>query len=382
MDIEAGPRESPQQYNIPQGWTFISKIGSGGNGVALRVSSGTIMACCKLLLPDHHSPYNLRRFQREETALKKLRSDSIPSLLHSDTSSPQSAYLLLELVGDRDLQDLVGWKKVHNILTQEEAFPLLKQLLETLQYCHSQQIIHRDIKANNIRYCEQQHKIHLIDFGLAWLADHEEEEEEALTNTLIKNGLMQLPEFLVPGQMRHPASDLTLAFAVYHFLRTGEKGLNLSDNKPTLKDPPYNLLELTLLTKAFSEKVEDRFQTVEEIYEHLASSPQQLEEIRVLQLNKPVTPPLDVEMAAIVSTVCYVVPKKSYGRVKITSSSQLFVEFQIPHEIGFSTWKLTSQYPGSYEISHQEDQFFCTFTYRYCRYPMWAFQKLLLEKKI
>jgi serine/threonine protein kinase, bacterial len=53
---------------------------------------------------------------------------------------------------------------------------LLLQLLEIVDYLHSQQLIHRDIRFPNIIVHKQ--RLHLIDFGLARYVGEEEGDEE------------------------------------------------------------------------------------------------------------------------------------------------------------------------------------------------------------
>ena len=48
-----------------------------------------------------------------------------------------------------------------------ESRNIFKQLVDAVSYCHSQQIVHFDIKLDNIMYNEDTGKVTLLDFGLS-----------------------------------------------------------------------------------------------------------------------------------------------------------------------------------------------------------------------
>jgi serine/threonine protein kinase len=59
-------------------------------------------------------------------------------------------------------------------LTEDEARYIFKQLLETVAFCHSRSIIHRDLKLENILFKdEERKKIKIIDFGVSGFIQNE-----------------------------------------------------------------------------------------------------------------------------------------------------------------------------------------------------------------
>ena len=54
-----------------------------------------------------------------------------------------------------------------NNISKKETFRILGELCDALTYIHNKQIIHRDIKPNNILITRDGHHVKLIDFGLA-----------------------------------------------------------------------------------------------------------------------------------------------------------------------------------------------------------------------
>jgi eukaryotic-like serine/threonine-protein kinase len=107
-------------------------------------------------------------FRREMEALEKLGkySGQIPTLLDFFEENDQF-YLVQEWIDGKPLSELlpIGTK-----ITQKEAIALLIEILEPLVFCHEEQVVHRDLKPDNImrRNADSRvepNKLALIDFG-------------------------------------------------------------------------------------------------------------------------------------------------------------------------------------------------------------------------
>ncbi len=105
-----------------------------------------------------------RRFAYEAIALKKLgKHDQIPQLL-SCFEDNQEFYLAQELILGNTLSEELTDNQQYK-WDETQVIQLLEELLQILEFVHSQGIIHCDIKPNNIirRSCDQ--RFCLIDFG-------------------------------------------------------------------------------------------------------------------------------------------------------------------------------------------------------------------------
>jgi serine/threonine-protein kinase len=101
------------------------------------------------------------RFQTESKALEKLGThDQIPQLLACFEEN-QELFLVLEFIEGHPLSDELASKR----LSEAEVAALLLDVLSLLKFVHSQQVIHRDIKPNNLIRRQWDGKIVLIDFG-------------------------------------------------------------------------------------------------------------------------------------------------------------------------------------------------------------------------
>ena len=96
--------------------------------------------------------------------------------------------IVLEYVEGGSLQSLIKQKNI--TISEDLVNKYVKQILDGLDYIHSQGIIHRDIKAANLLYTKDA-VVKLADFGFAYiLNDHEK------TNSLVGSPFWMPPEVI------------------------------------------------------------------------------------------------------------------------------------------------------------------------------------------
>ncbi|HIK06308.1 MAG TPA: YARHG domain-containing protein [Trichormus sp. M33_DOE_039] len=152
-------------------YQVIRTLGAGGFGETY-LAEDTYMpskrrCVVKQLRPIQNNPqiYQLvqERFQREAAILEELggTTDQIPAL-YAYFSANEQFYLVQEWIeGDTLTATLQQQGTLHENVVQA----LLVNLLPVLEYVHSKQIIHRDIKPDNIILRYSDGKPVLIDFG-------------------------------------------------------------------------------------------------------------------------------------------------------------------------------------------------------------------------
>ena len=119
------------------------------------------------LLNTHH-PNSVKRalFQRETTALRRLRHPNIVRLHHSGWSpTERSFYLVLDYL-PHSLEQCLGpgdGSSPHITL-----YPIIRQLAAAVAHAHSENVIHRDIKPSNILLTSDGTPM-LADFGISKL---------------------------------------------------------------------------------------------------------------------------------------------------------------------------------------------------------------------
>lgn len=139
-------------------------------------------------------------FEQEAILLEDLGSHpQIPSLL-AYFSHEQRQYLVQEYIpGDNLAQELAQ----QGVFNQLEIRKLLLDILEVLQFAHSKQVIHRDVKPENIIRRSSDRRPVLVDFGAAKNANM---ASLNVTGTIIGSA-----EYISPEQARgkaEPCSDL------------------------------------------------------------------------------------------------------------------------------------------------------------------------------
>jgi serine/threonine protein kinase len=148
-------------------YELVEQIGSGGMAEVYRARQLTAFnreVALKVIRPGFSGKDEFRaRFLREAQAISRLSHPNILPLIEFGQED-QTLYLVMPLVREGTLRDLI--KQRNGPLSPEEALPLFSQLCGAVHYAHSQGIIHRDIKPQNVLLQQHTHVL-LADFGIA-----------------------------------------------------------------------------------------------------------------------------------------------------------------------------------------------------------------------
>ncbi|HLV97737.1 MAG TPA: serine/threonine-protein kinase [Ktedonobacterales bacterium] len=151
-----------------------------------------------------------RRFLREAHAISRLSHPNILPLIEFGDERGL-LYLVMPLVREGTLRDLLS--KHGGPLALEEALPLFVPLCDAVQYAHQEDIIHRDIKPQNVLLQRYTHVL-LADFGIA-----RDRFDTHLTTTGMGIGSV---EYMAPEQAEGKAdarSDIySLGIVLYQML--------------------------------------------------------------------------------------------------------------------------------------------------------------------
>ncbi|XP_031440531.1 cyclin-dependent kinase-like 2 isoform X2 [Clupea harengus] len=190
-------------------------VGEGSYGMVLKCrnrETGKIVAVKKFLeCEDDKSVKKIAL--REIKMLKQLRHENLVSLLEV-CKRRRRWYLVFEFV-DRNLLDEL---ELHpSGLEQNRCRAYLYQILRALNYCHQHNIIHRDVKPENV-LVSQQGVVKLCDFGFARTLAL---PGEAYTD-YVATRWYRAPELLVGDPKYGKAVDIWAVGCVFMEMLTGE----------------------------------------------------------------------------------------------------------------------------------------------------------------
>jgi len=128
------------------------------------------------------------RFFREAQAAGRLRHPHIVTIYDAGEEE-DLAYIAMEVITGRPL---VHYSKAQNLLPVPKVLDLIEKSADALDYAHSQNIVHRDIKPGNIMYEPQTGQVKITDFGIARITD----ASKTKTGTV-----MGTPSYMSPEQL-------------------------------------------------------------------------------------------------------------------------------------------------------------------------------------
>jgi len=144
-------------------------------------------------------PVKKKKIKREIRILQNLcGGPNIVSLLDV-VRDPQSKTpsLIFEYVNNTD------FKTLYPTLTDYDIRFYMYKILQALDYCHSQGIMHRDVKPHNVMIDHETRKLRLIDWGLAEFYHPSREYNVRVASRYYKG-----PELLVDQQLYDYSLDM------------------------------------------------------------------------------------------------------------------------------------------------------------------------------
>ncbi|MCE9565068.1 MAG: protein kinase [Planctomycetes bacterium] len=184
---EAKPTPPPHTTR----YEFFEPLGSGGTGTVYRardLTTGDLVAVKVLRATMYENPTHHQRLAQEFRASTQLDHPNIVRAFAMETDGSTS-FLVYEFVEGRSLADRI---EKEGPFPEEEAIRIITQVVQALHYAHQRQIIHCDVKPDNILLLPDG-RAKLADFGLA--KDHNNDQN--LTQHV---GILGTPNFMAPEQ--------------------------------------------------------------------------------------------------------------------------------------------------------------------------------------
>lgn len=169
-----------------------NEVGRGGMARVFRATDTTLQrtVALKILAPQLASdPESSQRFEREAITAGNLHHPNIVTIF--DVGEAEGLpYIAMEYIAGRSLQAAIDEQ---GALGLGYAVALLMPVAEALDYAHSQQAVHRDVKPHNI-LLNADGRVLLTDFGIA-------QAPVVNDKRLTRAGMfMGTPEYIAPEQ--------------------------------------------------------------------------------------------------------------------------------------------------------------------------------------
>lgn len=155
----------------------------------------------------------------------------------------------------------------HAPMNEKQVLRMMQPVLDSLIEVHKTGVIHRDISPENI-ICGRDGRITLIDFGAARVATGN--ETRSLT-IMLKHGYAPPEQYQSHGRQGAWTDIYAICATMYHmmsgYLPTESIDRVFDDSLPALEavNPQISKTVSDIIKKGMSVRIEDRYQTVEEM---------------------------------------------------------------------------------------------------------------------
>jgi eukaryotic-like serine/threonine-protein kinase len=249
-----------------------AELGRGGMGavyLAEQPGLGREVAIKELI--QSADPVALRRFLQEAQVMARTSHPNLVQV-HDMELQGNVNYLVLEFIKGRSLRDWMNQAQI----PPPQVFAVMHGILQALDYAHRHQIVHRDMKPENVLISDEG-QVKVADFGIARLLD-----DTGIGGTATKTGTtVGTPQYMSPEQVSSSKvdgrSDLYSAGIVLYELVVGQPPFTASEadgpftlmakhvqappKPPSVFRPGLNPELEAVILKSISKRPEDRYQS-------------------------------------------------------------------------------------------------------------------------
>ena len=267
-------------------YKILSEIGRGGMGIVYQAydPKENRLVAIKQLVMENISPEKMRefrdRFRREAVTVKRLSHKNIVEVFDVEVEEGKYYYVMEFLEGHSLKSELEVRREP---MTPEEYWPFLSQVAEALDFAHTMNVVHRDVKPDNI-FILKDGRVKITDFGIARAVDF---EETKLTKTGVMLGTLA---YVSPEQLQdaknvdHRADIFSLGVVSYESLSkqipfSGEgiaativKIVSKEERPLHILNPAIGVETSACVAKAMRKRARERYRSIKDFARDFASS--------------------------------------------------------------------------------------------------------------
>lgn len=275
------PVELPAELVQHPRYRIIRVLGHGGMG-AVYLAEHRVMArlvALKVIRKNLvENAQAVERFRREVKAAARLAHANIVTA-HDAEEAGDAHFLVMEYVEGSNLAEVLERRGPMPVYV---ASHYIRQALFGLQHAHERNMVHRDLKPQNLMLTAEG-VVKILDFGLARFASEAADSTAGLTQM---STMMGTPDYMAPEQALDARradirADIYSLGCTLYCLLTGRppfpEGTTMEKVTAHLQQPPRPLTEFgvpkevaQVAARMMAKSVADRFQTPMEAAEALA----------------------------------------------------------------------------------------------------------------
>jgi len=253
-------------------YELLEKIGEGGMGSVYKAKCHLLnrFVAVKILKAELNNDEEfVARFKREATSIARLSHPNIVNV-HDVGEEEHINFIVMEYIDGKTLKQVI---KQNGRISSVETLDIVFQVAKALECAHKNNIIHRDIKPDNIMIMED-NMVKVMDFGIAKVDD-----SRTATNS---NNIMGTVRYFSPEQAKGNFVDCrtdiySLGIVMYEMV-TGQVPYNADSAisiammhiqqpvippKEIITDIPENINQVIL--KSMQKEPIKRYQTAREM---------------------------------------------------------------------------------------------------------------------
>ncbi len=280
VDVHGRVRDTatlPVDGTTVPGYEDLRLIGSGGMArvyQARRLTDGETVAI-KVRRWEQSSGEVISRFEREASIIGDLQHPNIVRMFEYCVVGERVQAIVMEYVSDTSLRQRLD---ATSSLSTDEAMEFLGDVSNALDYAHSHDVVHRDVKPSNVLLSDPnttRRRAVLTDFGIAKLGG---QTRLTVTNPIGTVTHMSPEQIQTPHQVDHRSDIYSLGVLAFQLL-TGKVPFGGSDPTailiahlqqpapdPRSHEPNLPAAVAGTIRRALSKNPEDRFETAGDFY--------------------------------------------------------------------------------------------------------------------